>query len=140
MRTILQNIAKTIADEVLYDNKAGQNVDAEFDLADKWVCLIDEISSGRGTTSSNSHSITFPVSFAFCRIVDLERSAVENDAIMQESRVKVNAMLNGIIASGQFAKLPAWGIEKVQENEYDQNYIGWRINIDLTPLEFSGIC
>ena len=49
-------------------------------------------------------------------------------------------MLNGIMASGKFTKLPAWGITDVQESEYDTNFIGKRITIELTPIDVYSLC
>ena len=139
MRTTLTTLAQSIADQVYYGDKNEQNVVAELEYSDNWLCLIDEINIGSGTTGS-SHEVRFPVSFAFVKTVPLEDNAIFNGAIMIESRVKCFAMLNSIIKSGTMAKLPTWGLVKVRESEYDINCIGWRINIELTPINFTGLC
>lgn len=139
MRSTLEGLAEKIADAVYYGYRGEQNVIAESNETQPWICFIDEINTGSGT-SGDSHVVSFPTSFAFVKLVELEGSSVENDELMQDSYKKCTEMLNSICKSGSFAKLPAWGMAKVQENEYDLNFIGWRINIDLTPVDFSGVC
>lgn len=139
MRQTLTTLAQSIADQVYYGGKNEQNVIAELEQSDNWLCLIDEINSGAGISAA-SHEVKFMTSIAFVKTVELEDNAVFNDEVMIESYVKCKAMLNAIIKSGSFAKIPAWGIAKVQENEYDINCIGWRINIELTPVNFTGVC
>lgn len=139
MRTTLTTIAQSIADQVYYGGKNEQNVVAELEYSDNWLCLIDKTNRGTGVTGA-SHEVKFMVSFAFVKAVPLEDNAIFNDETMMASYAKCTAMLNGIIKSGTMAKLPAWGIEEVKESEYDINCIGYRINIELTPINFTGIC
>lgn len=140
MKDILVPIAEKIADEVIYGERQEQNVASEVDIQKEWHCYIDEINSGNGLSAGAAHSITFRTAFAFIRAVDLESSAVINDETMMIAKAKCIAMLNAIIGSGSFDSIRTWAIEKVREREFDVNVIGWRVTLDLTPLEFSGVC
>ena len=80
-------------------------------------------------------------SFVFVKAYQLEANEIyKEDAVLSEAIRKCMSMLNGIMSSGKFAKLPAWGIEDVQENEYDLNLIGKRITIELTPVDVYSLC
>lgn len=140
MRKILTTVAESIADEVYYDVMRNINNAETPEYSENWLCFIDEINNARVVTSANSHTVTFPTSIAFVKCVELNGSAVLNDDIMSESYRKCIKMINGLINTGQFAKLPTWALSKVQENEFDINAIGWRLTLELTPLEFNGIC
>lgn len=140
MKDILVPMAEKIADEVIYGERQEQNVVSEIDIQKEWHCFIDEINSGNGLSAGAAHSVTFRTVFAFVRAVDLEGSAVVNDETMMLAKAKCISMLNAIIGSGLFDSVRTWAIEKVREREFDVNVIGWRVTLDLTPLEFSGVC
>jgi len=139
MRSTLITIAETLADQVFYSRNPEFNL-AELKQSDNWVCHIEPPVSGRGTTGQ-SHSIAYTFSFSFVKAYQLEANEIyKEDAVLSEAIRKCMSMLNGIIASGKFTKLPAWGITDVQESEYDVNFIGKRITIELTPIDVYSLC
>lgn len=139
MRSTLISIAETLADQVFYSRNPEFNL-AELEQSDNWVCHIEPPVAGRGNTTQ-SHSIAYNFSFAFLKAYQLEANEIyKEDDVLSEAIRKCMSMLNGIIASGKFTKLPAWGITDIQENEYDANFIGKRITIELTPVDVYSLC
>ena len=139
MRSTLITIAETLADQVFYSRNPEFNL-AELKQSDNWVCHIEPPVSGRGITGQ-SHSIAYTFSFSFVKAYQLEANEIyKEDAVLSEAIRKCMSMLNGIMASGKFTKLPAWGITDVQESEYDVNFIGKRITIELTPIDVYSLC
>ena len=139
MRSTLIAIAGTLADQVFYSRNHEFNL-VELEQSDNWVCHIEPPVAGRGTTGQ-SHSIAYTFSFSFVKAHQLEANEIyKEDDVLSEAIRKCMSMLNGIMASGKFAKLPAWGIEDVQDNEYDLNLIGKRITIELTPVDVYSLC
>ena len=139
MRNTLTSIAETLAEQVFYSRNPEFNL-AELEQSDNWVCHIEPPVSGRGITGQ-SHSIAYTFSFSFLKAYQLEANEIyKEDDVLSDAIRKCMSMLNAIMASGKFTKLPAWAIADVQENEYDANFIGKRITIELTPVDVYSLC
>lgn len=134
---ILIGLAEKIADFVIYGERQEQNVLAE---EEQWLCFLDEIAEGSGTTSAASHRIAYKVAWAFCYPVGLESPAMDKSDTMQTAKAKCIAMLNAVIGCGYFDRISSWYIERVRENEYDVNAVGWRLSVELTPLQPEAVC
>ena len=135
----IKQLARQLVDKVYYGGRNEQNVEAVIEYSEEWLCLFDEITDAQ-VTVSGAHMPAFKVSMCFVRCVELEQESLHKDEIMQASYKKCTEMYNLLTASRLFAKIPPYYISAVRELEYDINAVGWRLTLELTPIEFNGIC
>jgi hypothetical protein len=126
---------------VIYESDQLANITADQSHADDIIGLIVEPNSMTLNTDGNGVTKQFPATTVeIMKMVRPEDAAENNRATLESLAEIARYFAFGLINSGLYHKIPTITANKITENKYDANVIGWSLSIQLRPLANQNNC
>ena len=143
MITTILKAAATAAgcNQVVYESDKLANLITDQSLQGNIFCLILQANSIRLNPVSNGIRERYPsIQVEIMQQVELENTAENNEIVLESLKEMCKEFVWQIIESGSFQKIGEVPCEKIQENKYDANVLGWSMTLDLTYIQNSNQC
>lgn len=141
MITTILKAAAAGCNQVVFESKQLANIITDQSLQGNVFCLILQADSLRLNPVSNGVREHYPsIQVEIMRQVDLEDTAENNEVALEILKEMCKAFIWQLIESGSFQKIGEVPCEKIPENKYDANMLGWSMTLDLTYIQNSNQC
>jgi len=140
--TILKTAATAAGcDQVVYESDKLANLITDQSLQGNIFCLILQANSLRLNAISNGIRERYPsIQVEIMQQVELENTAENNEAVFENLKEICKAFVWQVIESESFQKIGEVPCEKILENKYDANMLGWSMTFDLTYIQNTNQC
>lgn len=140
--TILKTAATAAGcDQVVYESDKLANLITDQSLQGNIFCLILQTNSLRLSAVSNGIREHYPsIQVEIMQQVELENMAENNEAVFENLKEICKTFVWQIVESGSFQKIGEVPCEKIPENKYDANMLGWSMTFDLTYIQNTNQC
>ena len=120
---------------VLYESSQLANIIVDYAKREEIIGLILQPNTIQLNIKANAIQKHYPpVVVEIMQQVRLEDTAENNEAKLQALVLICEAIILGLIASGDYKKIQPIEITKILETRYDANVIGWSMPLDLYYL------
>jgi len=143
MITTILKAAATAAgcNQVVYESDKLSNLITDQSLQGNIFCLILQANNLRFNCIGNGVREHYPsIQVEIMLQVNLENKAENNEAVLDNLKESCKEFIWQLIESGSFQKITEVPCEKIQENKYDANMLGWSMTLDLTYIQNSNQC
>ena len=128
------------ADVVIYDTEAYQNILMDRTAIGRVICLINEFGALNKDFVGNGVITSMPIRVKFVKAVELERTAIENEATLSLLSDCFDEFIVQLVQSYFFRSTVRFSLIKYNENVSDINAIGWTGSATLILNEGYGTC
>lgn len=135
--TILKIIATAAGcNQVFYESDKLAGVITDQSLQGNVFCLILQANNLRLNPAGNGIREHYPaIQVEIMQQVELENTAENNETVLENLKEICKEFVWQLIESGYFQKIGEVPCEKIQENKYDANMLGWSMTFDLNYIQ-----